>query len=35
MLAQWGDPGSCDLDANGTVNIVDFLIMLGSWGPCP
>jgi hypothetical protein len=28
-----GTPG--DLDGDGVVGILDFLLMLGSWGPCP
>ncbi|MHC5008053.1 MAG: hypothetical protein ACYTGF_11915, partial [Planctomycetota bacterium] len=24
-----------DLDGDGHVNIVDFLLLLGAWGPCP
>jgi uncharacterized Ntn-hydrolase superfamily protein len=24
-----------DLDGSGHVNVVDFLLLLGSWGPCP
>jgi hypothetical protein len=35
VLAQWGGPGSCDIDGNGVVNINDFLLMLAWWGPCP
>jgi hypothetical protein len=34
LLAQWGGPGSCDLDGGG-VSITDFLLLIGSWGPCP
>jgi hypothetical protein len=30
---EGGIPG--DLDGNGSVNVNDLLIMLGSWGPCP
>jgi hypothetical protein len=35
LLAQWGEPGSCDFDGDGVVNVVDFLDMLAWWGPCP
>jgi hypothetical protein len=35
LLAQWGGPGTCDIDGNGVVNIQDFLLMLAWWGPCP
>jgi hypothetical protein len=34
MLAEWGGPGSCDFDGDG-VDVNDFLILLGNWGPCP
>jgi len=34
LLAQWGDPGSCDFDGDG-VDIDDFLALLNNWGPCP
>ncbi|MHC4082445.1 MAG: hypothetical protein ACYS15_07585 [Planctomycetota bacterium] len=34
LLAQWGGPGSCDLDGGG-VSITDFLLIIGNWGPCP
>jgi hypothetical protein len=34
LLAQWGGPGSCDLDGGG-VSITDFLLLIGNWGPCP
>jgi hypothetical protein len=34
LLAQWGGPGSCDIDGSGIVNIEDFLDMLAFWGPC-
>jgi len=27
-------PGVGDIDANGAVDTVDFLMLLGSWGPC-
>jgi hypothetical protein len=26
---------AADLDGNGAVGIVDFLLLLMSWGPCP
>ena len=34
LLAQWGGPGSCDVDGGG-VGINDFLALLANWGPCP
>jgi hypothetical protein len=34
LLAQWGGPGTCDIDGGG-VGIVDFLELLSNWGPCP
>jgi len=34
LLAQWGGPGSCDIDGGG-VSITDFLGLLANWGPCP
>ena len=34
LLAQWGEPGSCDFDGDG-VGVTDFLDMLAWWGPCP
>ncbi len=34
LLAQWGGPGTCDIDGGG-VGIVDFLALLANWGPCP
>jgi hypothetical protein len=34
LLAQWGVPGSCDIDGGG-VGITDFLALLAHWGPCP
>ena len=34
LLAQWGGPGSCDLDGLGTVDTVDLLQLLGAWGLC-
>jgi hypothetical protein len=34
LLAQWGEPGSCDFDGDG-VGVTDFLEMLAGWGPCP
>ena len=37
VLAMWGDcPPNCDGDLNGdnVVDVVDFLIVLGAWGPC-
>jgi hypothetical protein len=34
LLAQWGGPGSCDVDAGG-VGVTDFLAMLANWGACP
>ncbi len=33
LLAQWGGPGTCDIDGGG-VGIVDFLALLAHWGPC-
>jgi hypothetical protein len=35
VLAQWGNPGSCDVDGNNVVEINDFLALLANWGPCP
>ncbi len=34
LLAQWGGPGTCDLDGGG-VGITDFLDLLANWGVCP
>ena len=34
LLAQWGGPGTCDIDGGG-VGITDFLGLLANWGPCP
>jgi hypothetical protein len=34
LLAQWGGPGTCDIDGGG-VGITDFLELLVAWGPCP
>jgi hypothetical protein len=34
MLAQWGGPGTCDLDGGG-VSVTDLLRILAHWGPCP
>ena len=34
LLAQWGGPGSCDLDGGG-AGITDLLELLANWGPCP
>ncbi len=34
LLAQWGGPGSCDIDG-GSVGINDFLELLANWGACP
>ncbi len=34
LLAQWGSPGTCDIDGGG-VGITDLLELLGAWGPCP
>ncbi len=34
LLAQWGGPGTCDIDGGG-VGITDFLELLANWGPCP
>lgn len=34
-IASRGDPCPADIDDNGTVNVQDFLILLGSWGDCP
>ena len=34
LLAQWGGPGSCDVDGGG-VGISDFLNLLANWGDCP
>ena len=35
LLAQWGNCGSADFDADGVVGISDFLDLLANWGPCP
>ena len=37
VLAAWGtDPGGPpDLDGDGVVGIVDFLLLLANWGQCP
>jgi hypothetical protein len=38
LEVTFGTPNSCcpgDLDASGVVNVVDFLILLANWGPCP
>ena len=34
LLAQWGGPGTCDIDGGG-VGVTDFLELLAAWGPCP
>ncbi len=34
LLAQWGGPGTCDVDGGG-IGITDFLALLANWGPCP
>jgi hypothetical protein len=34
LLAQWGEPGTCDFDGGG-VGIADFLELVANWGPCP
>jgi len=34
LLAQWGGPGTCDIDGAG-VGITDLLELLVAWGPCP
>ena len=34
LLAQWGGPGSCDIDGSGTVGTTDLLLLLGAWGSC-
>ena len=31
LLAQWGSPGSCDID-DGGVGIDEFLTVLANWG---
>jgi hypothetical protein len=35
MLAQWGGPGSCDINNDGTVDIADLLGLLAAFGLCP
>ncbi len=35
LLAEWGGPGSCDLDGSGFVDVTDFLLLIANWGPCP
>lgn len=35
LLSQWGNPGPCDLDGTGSIDVVDRLAMLGAWGLCP
>jgi hypothetical protein len=38
LLNQWGGLGPCDiapLDGDGTVDILDLLDLLASWGQCP
>ncbi len=35
LLAQWGGPGSCDIEEDdGVVNIEDLLELLEHWGSC-
>ncbi|MHC4609695.1 MAG: hypothetical protein ACYS7M_05050 [Planctomycetota bacterium] len=34
-VATQGDPCPADIDNSGTVDVVDFLQLLASWGPCP
>ena len=34
LLAQWGGPGTCDIDGGG-VGITDFLNLLALWGTDP
>ncbi len=33
-LALWRPPLAGDVDGDGTVGILDLLVMLGGWGPC-
>jgi hypothetical protein len=38
LEVTFGTPNSCclgDLDGDDVVNVVDFLILLANWGPCP
>ena len=34
VLAQWGQPGSADLDGNGLVDVNDLLTVLAAYGGC-
>jgi len=34
-LFDFGPPMPGDLDGDGVVGIIDFLMLLGAWGPCP
>jgi hypothetical protein len=34
VLADWGNPGPCDIDGNGDTDIGDLLRVLADWGPC-
>jgi hypothetical protein len=33
LIAQFGAPGSADLDGDGVVDADDLLVLLGAWGP--
>jgi hypothetical protein len=36
LIGDWpsGYGAESDIDRNGTVNVVDFLLLLARWGPC-
>jgi hypothetical protein len=35
LLSEGPAPGPGDVDGDGDVDIIDFLLLLASWGPCP
>ncbi|MCH2132185.1 MAG: choice-of-anchor B family protein [Phycisphaerales bacterium] len=35
LLAQFGNPGGCDIDNSGVVDVNDMLDVIASWGLCP
>ncbi len=37
MLAQWGGEaggGPCDANFDGVIDLIDFVELMGAWGPC-
>jgi hypothetical protein len=35
VLAEYGKGGACDFDNDSEVDVLDLLVVLGHWGPCP